>query len=302
VRIASAFALLTLLAAGCVPSSDKPTLRPLYGGGTSVDAVVAGSDGLPIHYRLAGQGEPTVVLIHGWALDLNAWAAEMDRIATSHQVLAIDLAGHGQSGHERPTWTVEDLGADVAAAITTLDLRQVILVGHSLGGDVALEVNRRIPGRTVGVIGVDSLAEIGHPLPAATQRDLLDSLDGDFPKAARAMADHLLGTTAAPELRAQIETAFASAPPASALPILRAALSYDPAAALAALRAPLRLIVTTEKPDLDAIRHLHADSAVTDLTGKGLGHFPMLEGPAIFDPAFDAVLRALTPAQAERPR
>jgi pimeloyl-ACP methyl ester carboxylesterase len=292
-RTAAGLALCALLATSCIPLSQEPKLRPLYGAGTSVDAMLAGGDGLPVHYRLAGQGEPTIVLLHGWSLDLNTWSAEMDRLASHHQVLAIDLAGHGSSAHDRPHWTVEGLAADVVAAVTTLDLHHLVLVGHSMSGDVALEVSRQIPGRIVGVIGVDSPLDIGHPTPVALREELLDGLSKDFPRAARALADRLLGSAAPPEVRAQIETSYAGAPPESAVAILRAVFDYDPVPALAGLRAPLRLIVTTDKPDLDAIRRLHADSAVIDLTGKGLGNFPMLERPALFDPALDSVLATM---------
>jgi pimeloyl-ACP methyl ester carboxylesterase len=269
---------------------------------TSVDASLAGSDGLPIHYRLVGGGEPTVVLLHGWSLDLGIWTATIDHLAPQHQVLALDLAGHGQSGHERSEWTVEQLGADVVAVLRALDLQHVVLVGHSMGSEVALEASRHLGSRVVGVIAVDDLQQVGHPMPEAARDELLQGFDKNFPEAARTFADRLLGSAASPDVRAEIETAYAAAPPAIALPLLRAAFGYDTAGAVGELRAPLRIIASTSKPDPVALRRLHADSEIVDLTGKGLGHFPMLEGPEIFAPALETALHGFAAPQAERPR
>ena len=59
------------------------------------------SDGVDIHYEVHGEGEPTLVFIHGWSCDRSYWQAQVEYFAKQYQVITIDLAGHGESGTNR---------------------------------------------------------------------------------------------------------------------------------------------------------------------------------------------------------
>src|SRR5688572_5331877 len=74
------------------------------------------ADGVPIRYEVAGKGELTVVLVHGWATDRHVWDQQVPALARRHRVVSLDLAGHGESGRDRKQWTIESLGEDVKAA------------------------------------------------------------------------------------------------------------------------------------------------------------------------------------------
>jgi pimeloyl-ACP methyl ester carboxylesterase len=71
-------------------------------------------------------------------------------------VVALDLAGYGQSGGGRKDWTMAAFGQDVVSVVEALGLKRVVLIGHSLGGPAVLEAARRMPGRVVGLVLVDS--------------------------------------------------------------------------------------------------------------------------------------------------
>jgi pimeloyl-ACP methyl ester carboxylesterase len=60
-------------------------------------------------------------------------------LSSEYTVVALDLGGHGQSGHNRENWTIEDFAKDVRAVIDGLHLNNVILVGHSMGGEIILQ-------------------------------------------------------------------------------------------------------------------------------------------------------------------
>ena len=60
-------------------------------------------------------------------------------------MLAIDLAGHGDSGLNRKEWTIEAFDEDVVAVVSKFNLAQVVLIGHSWGGGVIIEASRRMP-------------------------------------------------------------------------------------------------------------------------------------------------------------
>jgi len=72
----------------------------------------------------------------------------------------LDLPGFGQSGKTRANWTIEEFGKDVNTLIDQLELKNVILVGHSMGGDVVLEAALNNPD-IVALIGVDTFNDAG---------------------------------------------------------------------------------------------------------------------------------------------
>ncbi len=126
--------------------------------------------GVHIQYRVYGRGEPLVVLIHGWSCDSNYWSAQVADLKTRYTVATVDLAGHGGSAANRDDWSMQAFAADVAAVVEALrDHPRVVLVGHSMGGPVVVEAARRLGLRVVGVIGVDTLKNVGLPRPAAAE-------------------------------------------------------------------------------------------------------------------------------------
>ncbi|MBD3856010.1 MAG: alpha/beta hydrolase [Acidobacteria bacterium] len=151
------FSLLSLaLACGgptdeSVPVTDEPA--PIVAGPDTI----AASDGVTIAYTVSGAGSPTLVFIHGWMCDQTFWSAQVEEFSTTNTVITIDLPGHGLSGMNRDGWPLMAYGTDVQSVVEKLDLNNVVLVGHSMGGAVVLEAARLMPDRVTGVIGVDSL-------------------------------------------------------------------------------------------------------------------------------------------------
>lgn len=95
---------------------------------------ISASDGTRIHYKSWGSGRP-VIFSHGWPLSGDIWDVELKLLADhGYRAIAHDRRGHGWSDQ---TWTGNDMttyAADLASLITTLDLTDVALVGHSTGG------------------------------------------------------------------------------------------------------------------------------------------------------------------------
>ena len=90
--------------------------------------------------------------------------------------MTIDLAGFGESGVEREAWTMEAFGDDVTAVVEKLDLREVVLVGFSMGGPVILEAATRIPDRVIGLVLVDVLQDIEN----VYSQEQIDAIIEDF--------------------------------------------------------------------------------------------------------------------------
>ena len=70
-----------------------------------VTGSVRSADGVLISYQMAGEGPVSVVFVHGWSCDRGYWKEQLDYFARVHRVVALDLAGHGDSGLNRDDWT-----------------------------------------------------------------------------------------------------------------------------------------------------------------------------------------------------
>ena len=299
-------ALTAAAAAACGPATVAPATgaaaRPRPSAHEAVDATVASADGVPIRYHAEGRGEPALVFIHGWSCDRGHWAEQVTRFGAEREVIALDLAGHGESGRDRQVWTIASLGEDVRAVVLALDLRRVVLVGHSMGGPVALEAASRMRERVAGIIGVDTFHDVERRLDPAQARALVERWEKDFAGTARELVDAMVPKDCDPAVRERLRAQFAAAPPEIALALLRAQYDYDLAAACERVQAPIRAINTSFPSNVAAGRRHAADFAVVDLSSLGLGHFPMLTAPQLFDQKLAETLAGLGVAQAERPR
>jgi pimeloyl-ACP methyl ester carboxylesterase len=101
-------------------------------------------DGGRIHVVERGQGPP-LVLLHGIMLSSALWVHQLRDLALHHRVIAIDLRGHGQSLPGSTGSGIPILAADVAAVLEALAVEQAVVVGHSMGGMVALQMALDLP-------------------------------------------------------------------------------------------------------------------------------------------------------------
>ena len=145
-----------LAVSGLCEAQEKNPGAPELGG---VDGFAESADGIRIHYQVRGEHkvDPALVLIHGWSHTLRFWEPHLTTLAATHQVIAVDLAGFGESGKGRTEWTMEAFGKDVTAVVGALKAEQIVLLGFSMGASVALEAALQMPDRVVGVILVDAL-------------------------------------------------------------------------------------------------------------------------------------------------
>src|SRR6185369_7504502 len=161
-------------------------------------ATARSADGVAIRYHVEGTGEPTVVLVHGWAMDRHVWDGQAPALAKRHRVVTLDLAGHGESGGSRPAWTKAAFGEDVKAVVEAVGLTQLVLVGHSMGGPVVLEAARRMPERVKGIVLVDTLLDVEERTPAAEVEAFARQLEADYKTVVAQMSGNYLFAAATP--------------------------------------------------------------------------------------------------------
>jgi pimeloyl-ACP methyl ester carboxylesterase len=94
--------------------------------------------GVRLHYRTAGGG-PTLLFHPGFSNSLDLWNWLVRELAPTRRCITFDPRGHGASDKPDSEYTLEELARDVLALAETLDLRDLTLVGHSVGGAVTLQ-------------------------------------------------------------------------------------------------------------------------------------------------------------------
>jgi pimeloyl-ACP methyl ester carboxylesterase len=106
-------------------------------------------------YRVAGSG-PTVVLIHGMINSSRHWEGVAERLAGSYRVVAPDLIGHGDAATPRGDYSLGAHAASIRDLLTTIGVERATIVGHSLGGGVAMQFFYQFPQRTERLVLISS--------------------------------------------------------------------------------------------------------------------------------------------------
>lgn len=256
-------------------------------------------DGVTIAYSAAGRGETALVFVHGGMADRSFYDAQLRALSGRYRVVALDLAGHGESGADRERWGIAEFGADVRAVVEAETISRAILFGNSLGGPVVIEAALRMPDRILGVVGIDTFQDLGHPETPEYRREAEEwtrqrvaAFAGDYAAAMRAIVDMLFHPDADPALKAALERRMVRTPQRVTLAIVESIGGYEPNDAARRLRAPLRAINGDLYPtDVEAIRRIRPDFAA--IVMKHVGHYPMLERPEEFNEHVVAVVEAL---------
>jgi pimeloyl-ACP methyl ester carboxylesterase len=249
-------------------------------------------DGVTLVYSAAGSGEPALVFVHGGLADRSFWESELRNLSADHRVIAVDLAGHGQSGWNRTKWGIPEFGADVCAVADAERLDSMILFGNSLGGPVAVEAALLLGDRVLGVVGVDTFQSLTYSVAPEEARQRAEAFRDDLRSAVKQMVKALFHPDADPAMVADAERRMMGTPPDAAHQMFLAMAGYNPSVSCRRLQVPLRAINGDLYPtDVAGVREVKADFDVIVMTH--MGHYPMLERPAEFDGLVMDIVRAL---------
>jgi pimeloyl-ACP methyl ester carboxylesterase len=257
----------------------------------SVSGKAISGDGMEIAYTAAGDGPVAVVLIHGWACDRTHWSEQVEGLSERYRVVAVDLAGHGESDLRRERWTLQGLAGDVRAVVDALDPKSAVLVGHSMGGAVALEAVPLLPGKVVGVIGVDALHNAEVKISPEQWILYIQAYEADFRRTCERYVDSLFLDDADRAVVERVKAGMCSSSSDVAISLLRDFPSYDYPSSLAAAGVPVRAINSALNPTAIEINRKYADFDAIVI--KGVGHFPMLERPGEFNALLTGVIEDL---------
>ena len=266
--------------------------------GAGTPGVVPSADGTPIAYEVHGSGEPTLIMVHGWSCDARYWREQLAYLAAQHRVVTVDLAGHGHSGAGREDYTMRSFGEDVRAVADAVGSNEVILVGHSMGGLVIAEAARLLPGRVLGLIGVDSLHNLDFPVTEENAAEMIAPLEADFPAGCRQFAAAMILPDTDAGLAEWIQADMAAAPPEVAVSAMREYMEQWITGAGPALFEELPLPVVAVCADLWPVnaeanrQHMRSFEAIVV---EGTDHFLMLGNAEEFNRALKDAITKIKP-------
>ena len=168
-----ALAILTACGGGAV--APRPSVT---------DRHVALKSGITLHVRdwskLQGNDTDVIVLLGGLGANAHAWDSLAPALARRYRVLAITRRGYGQSGKPAPvdasTYAPATLAADLLAVLDALDIRRVILAGHSIAGNEVTLFAGSHPQRVRGVVYLDTTFDYANTPPWPIDRDIDEEL------------------------------------------------------------------------------------------------------------------------------
>jgi pimeloyl-ACP methyl ester carboxylesterase len=231
-----------------------------------------GKDGLP------------VLFLHAFAGDSSQWDDQLSHLRHHRRAIAIDLRGHGKSAAPKDgDYCVESFVQDVEAVVSKLELSRFVLVGHSLGGAVAIKYAGSHPDRVAGLVVVGAPGR----MPAEQSRQVMAAIESDYDATMKGYWEKLL-TGAQPRVHTQILERMGSVQREPALAIMKALFADDPLPALDHYNGP-KLIVYTASGDTPAdLQNARPD--VPNARIEGTSHWPQLDKPGVFNQVLDEFL------------
>ena len=242
-------------------------------------------NGTTIAYDRRGQGTP-VVLVHGFPLDHSSWDALAAQLENQAEVISLDLRGMGQSdlatsGAPQGAYTVADMAGDITGLLDALQIHKAVVVGHSMGGYVALAFARAYPQRLLGLGLVSTQALPDSPERKAGRYATVEQVAAHgVSVVADSMAPKL---TANPEQVALLREMILRQPAAGVIGALKAmAERPDCMGLIPTFRFPVAILhgLADALIPVDRSREMKAfipQAGFTELLD--VGHSPMLEAP-----------------------
>ena len=243
-------------------------------------------DGVGLAHADIGAGAPPLLFIHGWCCDHTHWREQVIAFHERHRTVAVDLRGHGDSDKPDQDYSINGFVDDIAWLCGKIGLEKPVVVGHSMGGVIGMNLVRKHPYLASALVMVDSPV---IPLPEELQPVLAQTLaslqsPGYVETAKSFVATFMFRDDSNPELKASIIEGMAAAPQR----LMWTALGDTVAAAnLAPGTIPVPSLfvrATTQIASADEIRARYPGTQVQDVDAA---HFLQMENPQ----AFNDVLR-----------
>jgi len=272
------FLIFLPIITGC-NNQDKDTIRQKSG------KIKIGTT--QIYYAENGNGDTTLFFLHGWGINGGYWYNQQKFFSKKYKTIAIDLPGFGKSTSDRKEYTVEKFADDVIDIINKLELKNVILIGHSMSGDIILEAALKNHKSIIGVIGIDNFKFVGVQLSPEQLKEMnsfIDSLRKDYKNVAPEYAGkYLFSPSTDSSVRSRVKNDYTNSNPDVAISSIENVFKYDEMEKLPSLNYKLFLINSDGMLTNAEGLKKYCKNLFEVLDIRGTGHFPMIEKPDEFN-------------------
>ena len=236
-----------------------------------------------------GAGGLPVVFLHSSAGTTAHWDGLLAHLRPTRRALALDLPGHGRSAAPA-RWDIPAQAALVAADLDVLGLERFALVGHSLGGAIAIALAAAHPRRVAGLFLLDPATD-GRALPAEVATGLMQALRSErYAATADAYWESLL-VGAQPATRVRLTAELHATAPATITNGLQALLQFDPVTPLRSYPGPRLTAYTAITDQPNAVHALVPELPRRRI--EGVSHWPQFDAPAEVQEILDRFLAQL---------
>lgn len=255
--------------------------------------IVISNNGVNIAYTDTGKNDTTLLFVHGWAINKGYWTDQIKYFGKRYRVVAMDLAGFGESGKNRDKWDTYAFASDVDSVIKALDLKKVILVGHSMSGDIVLQSAIDEKDRVIGLVGIDNFKNPGYQQTGKDKREYeaaMAQMKQHFLKTATEYFNQALfyKTTTQP-VRDRVLNDVKHADSVIAVASMANTVDFDELPKLKQAGKKL-YVIGSDVPPVDTT-HLVAEKIPFKIYKiHATGHYPMIEKPKDFNVLLDQVI------------
>jgi pimeloyl-ACP methyl ester carboxylesterase len=249
-----------------------------------------------INYYQQGKGNTTLLFLHGWCINKSYWNNQLNFFSNEYTTLAMDLPGFGKSTAFRQNWTIEEYAEDVNALIDSLHLQYVVLIGHSMSGEIMIQTAMLNNPNIIGLIGVDNFKALDveyTPEQMKQMTDFFPLLQNDFKNSAPMYADMMLfHPMTSTEIKDRVKTDFANSNAQAGYESLMNYIQFSitEAQILEKLNFTLNLIHCDYYPTNENGLKNHCKKGYKiDLIANS-GHYPMIEKPNEFNSVLEKIL------------
>jgi pimeloyl-ACP methyl ester carboxylesterase len=238
----------------------------------------AAIDGPKLYYERAGSGEPELLFVPGWCCDWRAFKPQFDYFAQAHAVTALDPRGFGKSDRPESDYRVRDFADDLAHFCEHVGIEKPVVVGHSLGGMIAVEFAARYPLLPRALVLVDPGPIAPSPETVKAFESAADQLEGPSGEDARRLWTEDMGARD-PELARWISDLMCTTPLPVAAAVIRNLTKWNGVGALSLCDLPTLLLGHALGSNPEAVRLLAIKPDIEVGITVGAGHFHQLEVP-----------------------
>lgn len=264
-----------------------------------LSAAEATYDGSRVHYESYGKGKEAIVFIHGWTCDLTFWRGQAP-VYTTHRALLVDLPGHGLSEKPEVSYTQERFARAIEAVMSDAGVERAVLVGHSMGGPVALTFLRLFPARTKALVLVDAFIpkppkdEAERASQKARMEPFLKSFQApNYKETSQKMIESMFTDKTTPAQREEIRTKMLATPQHVVASAMEGMFALEAPKPGETYSLPVMAIMAASRTRAGLEEYLR--TVFPNLKyeeWQGSGHFLMMESPERFNRALEEFLSA----------